>query len=297
MPSLAAGTEAGELGGHAAPAALHEPPAPALQRAEGSCGVHLHHVGGVRTASPQGGGISEPSSLFSEAGGTRRDGRVPARTPQGAQTKALRGRGAKAGRTWRRSHPGRVFRPQGPRNFLESESEIQQWKFRPKNSDGFSASGLWELLPHRGNRPPRRPPPRGEPRTLAWHPRPAGLPWLVSECPEPASLSLAPRASLGRAPGCPSGSCLALPARQSPSPMLHGIFQKVNPQLMRLKKKRRKPGDFWWSPRGRRPDSRRRGPKETPRRAGGPATAPVQARAGYAGGVSRALEPGGSGDS
>lgn len=171
MPSLAAGTEAGELGGHAAPAALHDPPAPALQRAEGSCGVHLHHVRGVRTASPQGGGISEPSSLFSEAGGTRRDGRGPARTPQGAQTKALRGRGAKAGRTWRRSHPGRVFRPQGPRNFLESESEIQQWKFRPKNSDGFSASGLWELLPHRGNRPPVAPHPVGShahsPGTLA----------------------------------------------------------------------------------------------------------------------------------
>ena len=71
MPSLAAGTEAGELGGHAAPAALHDPPAPAFQRAEGNCGVHLHHVGGVRIASPQGGGISEPPSLFSEAGGTR----------------------------------------------------------------------------------------------------------------------------------------------------------------------------------------------------------------------------------
>lgn len=83
MPSLAAGREAGELGGHAAPAALHDPPAPALQRAEGSCGVHLHHVRGVRTASPQGGGISEPSSLFSEAGGTRRDGRAPLAHPRG----------------------------------------------------------------------------------------------------------------------------------------------------------------------------------------------------------------------
>lgn len=116
------------------------------------CGVRPHHVGGVRTASPRGD-TSEPFSLFSEAGGTQRDGRSPARMPSGPRPRtALRGSASRAGRTRQHSHPGRAFRPQGLRNFLESGSEIRQWKFRLKNCDGFSTSGLRELLPHRGSR-------------------------------------------------------------------------------------------------------------------------------------------------
>lgn len=68
-----------------------------------------------------------------------------------AQTMALRGSRSRASRTQQRSHPGCAFQPQGPRNFLGSGSGIRQRKFRLKNCDGFSASGLRELLPHRGS--------------------------------------------------------------------------------------------------------------------------------------------------
>ena len=91
-------------------------------------------------------------------------------TPAGPDHGSQRSRG----QGWphrQHSHPGRVFRPQGPRNFLESESEIREWKFHPKNSDGFSASGLRELLPQRRTSPPGAPHPVGSrmrsPGTLA----------------------------------------------------------------------------------------------------------------------------------
>ena len=114
------------------------------------CGVRPHHVGGVRTASPR----RHLRAFFSLFRGRRNPERweEPHSHARRAQTTALRGSASRAGCTQQHSHPGRAFRPQGLRNFLESGSEIRQWKFRLKNCDGFSTSGLRELLPHRGSR-------------------------------------------------------------------------------------------------------------------------------------------------
>lgn len=151
MPSLVAGTEAGKPGGHAVPAALRDPPAPAFQRAESRLRGPSSPRGGCQNGQPERRHLR---AFFSFFRGRRNPARweEPRSHAQRAQTTALRGSASRAGRTRQHSHPGRAFRPQGLRNFLESGSEIRQWKFRLKNCDGFSTSGLRELLPHRGSR-------------------------------------------------------------------------------------------------------------------------------------------------
>lgn len=250
MPSLAAGTEAGELSGHVAPAALRDPPAPAFQRAESQLRVRPHHVGGVRTASPRGS-TSEPFSLFSEAGGTRRDGRSPACTPGGPRPWLSEAAGP--GLAAHSSVPTRDARSslRAHGTFWEVDLEFGNGSSVSKTVMGSPPLGSESSFLTEGAAGAR----------LA--PSPSWASSLVSECPEPTSLSSAPRASLWRAPACLSGSCLALPARQSPSPLLYGIFQKELAVKATVKKKRMNLEDFQWSPRGRR-------------RAGGLATAPVQ---------------------